>query len=153
MTQTEIIQILSGFIGSIGFAILFNIRGKRLLAASIGGLLCWLLYVLLNRSIENAVITYFVVSGMITVYAEIMARVLKSPTTTFIITSLVPMIPGGSLYNTMVSVFKNNEGDFIQRAVHTLELAAALALGVVAVTTFMRFLQKAIQYRKSQKTC
>lgn len=150
MTKTEILQILSGFVGSMGFAILFNIRGKRLLAASIGGLLCWTLYILLNRVINNGVITYFVASGLITVYAEIMARALKSPTTTFIVTSLVPMIPGGSLYYTMVSVFKTNEGDFIQRAVQTLELAAALALGVVVVTTFTRFLQK-VQYRIYQK--
>jgi len=150
MTKTELVQILSGFVGSMGFAILFNIRGKRFLAASIGGLLCWTLYILLNRVIDDAVITYFVASGLITVYAEIMARALKSPTTTFIITSLVPMIPGGSLYYTMVSVFKNNDGDFVERAVQTLELAAALALGVVAVTTFVRLLQT-VRLRIGQK--
>ena len=39
MTTAEIIQILSGFVGSMGFAILFNIRGKRFVAVSIGGLI------------------------------------------------------------------------------------------------------------------
>ena len=34
MTQTQIIQILAGFVGTIGFAVLFNIRGKRLVAAA-----------------------------------------------------------------------------------------------------------------------
>ena len=37
MTKTEILQILSGFAGSIGFCILFNIRGKRFVATAIGG--------------------------------------------------------------------------------------------------------------------
>ena len=45
MTQLEIIQVLAGFIGSMGFAVLFNIRGERLIAAAIGGLLSWLLFV------------------------------------------------------------------------------------------------------------
>ena len=138
MTKTEIFQVLAGFVGSFGFAILFNIRGKRLIAASIGGMLSWLVFVLLNKVIGNDVTAYFVVSALMSIYAEIMARKMKTPTTTFVITSLIPMIPGGSLYYTMVSVFRAENGDFIQRATHTLELASALALGVVLITTFAR---------------
>lgn len=144
MTQTEILQVLSGFIGSIGFSILFNIRGKRLLAASIGGMLSWLLFVLLNNLINDAAVTYFIVASIISIYSEIMARVLKSPTTTFIITSLIPMIPGSSLYYTMVSVFQTNENIFLERAIDTLKLAAALALGIVVITTFTRLFHKPI---------
>lgn len=147
MTHTEISQILSSLVGSAGFAILFNIRGKRLLAAAIGGLLSWLLFVLINKSIENAVIAYFLVACIIAIYAEVMARVLKSPTTTFIITSLIPMIPGSSLYYTMVSVFLTNENDFLEKAVYTLQLAAALALGVVVVTAFTRLFHKRTNYK------
>ena len=44
MTQTEMIQILTGFIGSMGFAVLFNVRRIRLVAATAGGLLSWLLF-------------------------------------------------------------------------------------------------------------
>ena len=142
MTQTEMLQILAGFAGSFGFAILFNIRGKRLFAAAMGGLLSWLLFVLLNKWIKNEVVAYFLVASSLSIYAEIMARVLKSPTTTFIITSLIPMIPGGSLYYTMVSVFQTNQDDFLQKASHTLQLAGALALGIVAVTTFARLLHR-----------
>ena len=29
MTNAEIIQIITGFIGAFGFAILFNVRGKK----------------------------------------------------------------------------------------------------------------------------
>ena len=48
MSRIELLQILTGFLGSVGFAVLFNIRGKRLVAASIGGGLSWLFYLLLN---------------------------------------------------------------------------------------------------------
>ena len=44
MSLTEIIQIITGFIGSLGFAVLFNIRGKRLIAAAFGGFLSWTLF-------------------------------------------------------------------------------------------------------------
>ena len=147
MTQTEIIQVLSGFVGALGFAILFNIRGKRLAAASVGGMLSWLLYIIINNFIDNSVLTYFIVSFVISIYSEIMARVLKTPTTTFIITSLIPMIPGSSLYYTMVSAFKMNQSDFLTKAVSTLQLAAALALGIVAVTTFARLFRRSVNFR------
>ena len=35
--MTEFIQILTATVGSLGFGILFNVRGKRLLAVAVGG--------------------------------------------------------------------------------------------------------------------
>ncbi len=142
MTGTEIIQILAAFVGSIGFALLFNIRGWRLAAASTGGLLSWFLFIVINKAIENEAIVYFIVAFAISVYAEIMARVLKTPTTTFITASLIPLIPGGSLYYTMVHAFSGNYEAFLPRAINTLQLAAALALGVIVSTTLARAINK-----------
>ena len=117
MTQLQIIQILAGFIGSMGFAVLFNIRGKRLIAAAIGGLLSWLLFVILDTYIASEPVRYFIVALVISAYAELMARLLKSPTTTFITTSLIPLIPGGSLYYTMAHIFQGNMETFLQKLV------------------------------------
>ena len=43
----NILQILAAIASSFGFGILFQIKGKRLLAVAAGGGLCWLLYLLL----------------------------------------------------------------------------------------------------------
>lgn len=139
MTYQEIVQILSGFVGSLGFGILFNIRGKRLVATALGGLLSWLLFVLLSKVIPSESVNYFLVATALSLYAEIMARALKTPTTTFITTSLVPLIPGGSLYYTMSSAFVGDMEAFLEKAVYTLQLAAALALGIILATTVTRF--------------
>ena len=145
MTKTEIIQILAGFVGSIGFAILFNIRGKRLFAAAVGGLLSWLLFVVLSKYITSEPISYFIVALAISTYAEIMARILKTPTTTFVTTSLIPLIPGGSLYYTMAYAFQGNLDTFLQKGIYTLQLASALALGIIVSTTLTKILHGALQ--------
>ena len=145
MTQTEIIQILSGFIGSIGFAVLFVIRGKRLVAATTGGLLSWLLFIILGRYIANEPVRYFIVALVISAYAEAMARLLKSPTTTFITTSLVPLIPGGSLYYTMTHIFQGNMDAFLQKAIYTLQLTSALALDIIVSTAFAKIFYREIR--------
>lgn len=140
MTKFEILQIFTGFIGSLGFAILFNIRGKKLIASSIGGFLSWTMFVLLDFLISSEPIRYFLVSVIISVYAEIMARILKTPVTTFLLTSLIPLIPGGSFYNTMVSAFSGISEDFFDKAIYTLSLAIALALGIVITSAFTKII-------------
>ncbi len=144
MTQTEIIQILAGFVGSIGFAVLFNIRGKRLITVAIGGLFSWLLFVVISKCVTSEPIVYFIIACVISIYAEIMARVLKTPTTTFITTSLIPLIPGGSLYYTMVLAFQGNLNTFLPKAIYTMQLSSALALGIIVSTTFARVFNKSI---------
>ncbi len=145
MTKTEIIQILAGFVGAIGFAILFNIRGKKLIAAAVGGLLSWLLFVVLGTYIVSEPVRYFIVALIISAYAEIMARLLKSPTTTFITTSLIPLIPGGSLYYTMTHIFQGNMDTFLQKAIYTLQLTSALALGIIVSTAFAKIFYREIR--------
>ncbi len=110
----------------------------RLIIASAGGFLSWLLFVILNNFIHNDPINYFFVAFAVSVYAEIMARVLKTPTTLFITTSLIPLIPGGSLYYTMAYAFDSSMGNFFEKGTYTLELAAALALGIIVATTAVK---------------
>ena len=140
MTQNEIVQIITGALGSIGFAILFNIRGKRLVAAAVGGLISWLLFVVLNEYISSEPVCYFLVALAISAYSDVLARVLKTPTTTFITTALIPLIPGGSLYYTMAYAFHGDLETFLQKAIYTLQLASALALGIIVSTTLARIL-------------
>ena len=135
----QIVQIFAGFVGSIGYGVLFNLRGKRLVWGAIGGLLSWSIFVLLSLFISNEIINYFFVSVLISIYAEIFARILRTPTTPLIITSLMPLIPGGSHYYTIAAVFNESLDVFFEKAFYTLKLAAALALGVIVVLAAWRF--------------
>ena len=136
--MTALVQIITGFLGSLGFSILYNVRGKKLIAASLGGFMAWSLFLLLGLFMDSEPMRYLIVSMSISLYAEILARVLKTPTTTFIITALIPLIPGGSLYYTMSSAFGGNFDVFLGNAVSTLSLALALAIGVAIIAAGAR---------------
>ncbi len=132
--MTSAVQIFTGFLGSLGFGILFNIRGNRLITAALGGLSSWALFLGLGLYVSDEIVRYFIVSVAVSVYCEIMARILKTPTTTFLITALIPLIPGGGLYYTMTTAFSGNFAGFTEKGIHTLALAVALALGVIVTT-------------------
>lgn len=154
MTKAELLQVLWGTLGTAGFAVLFNIRRSRLVAATAGGLLSWLIFMILNKFIPNETVNYFIVSLIMSGYAETMARLLKTPTTTFITTTLVPLIPGGSLYYTMSYAFQSNLSMFMEKAIYTLQLASALALGIIVATNLTRIVLSVlnkIKYKKAKE--
>ena len=44
-----LIQIVSSFFGTLGFGFLFNIRGKKLFWAALGGMISWGLFLVFNQ--------------------------------------------------------------------------------------------------------
>ena len=134
------IQVLTGALGSFGFGILFNLRGRKLLITTAGGFISWAVFLLLETWIPGEPARYFLSMTAISVYAEIFARVEKAPTTTFLVPCVIPLIPGSALYYTMNYALNEQWDLFVQKAFYTLELALALALGIIAVTTATRLI-------------
>ena len=147
----DLIQIFTGFLGSLGFSVLFHIKGRRLAIASLGGLISWTVFLLLESLLPGETVRYFLASATVTVYAEIFARVIKTPTTTFLVPSLIPLIPGGALYYTMNYALNEQWQSFAAKALYTLELAAALALGIIAMTTLTRMTMVAVRCLKGHR--
>ena len=135
--KSAVVQVCMAFAGSLGFSVLFHIRGKKLFLAALGGALSWGLCLLLEPVISGEPLRYFFCSFFVAVYAEILARVLKTPATTFLIPSIIPHIPGGSLYHTMRYALYREWSACFSQAFYTLKLALALALGIIAVLSIL----------------
>lgn len=149
---SSIIQTLMGCIGSFGFSILYNIRGKKLICAGLGGLFSWSLCVILKIWIDSEVIRYFISSAFVAVYAEVLARVMKTPTTTFLVPAIIPHVPGGSLYYTMKFALNQQWDEFFSKAFDTVELALALAMGIIAVSSLVKMIFTMLNKIKSKKS-
>ena len=137
-----IMQLVTAFLGSWGFAMLFHVRRERLLPASLGGLLAWGVYLLMGLVSGQDVVRYFFASVALTVYAETMARVVKCPATLFLITASIPLVPGGSLYRTMQFFMQNDLDAFSRQALTTVLLAVAIAVGMLFPTSVFQLLQR-----------
>ena len=140
-SMDEIVQILVSLTGTLGFGILFNVRGKKLVVSAVGGMLAWLLYVVLYKLLENDVLCYLIVSLSVAICSEVAARALKTPAITFEILSLIPLIPGSALYYSIAYALQSNLQGFIEKAVHTLSLAAALSVGIILVSAVMKYVK------------
>jgi len=135
-----IVQILMGTLGTLGFNILFNIRGRKLLLATLGGFISWSVFLALEPILPSEAMRYLVAAATVTVYGEVLARLEKTPTTTFLVPSIIPLIPGSALYYTMNYALNEQWSRFADQAFYTLQLALGLAVGIIAVTTAVRLI-------------
>ena len=143
------VQIISAIFGSLGFALLFSLSGRRLLWATLGGGIAWSIY-LVVEAMGAGLFVCGVVSAMVaTAYSEIMARILKTPKTAFIFPSIVPMVPGGGLYYTMSNVLTKDYEQATKYASNTITTAIALAFGIVVVIIGVK-LFKRIKAKRSK---
>jgi len=133
---------LYAFGASLAFAIVFNIPRNKLLLAALGGMLGQLVYVIFQLVISNDVILYLLATIAISLYAEVLARLTKSPTTIYLAVALIPLVPGGGIYYTML-YFINGEIDLgISTGIHTLLISGALAVGIIMVSSTVNLVRK-----------
>ncbi len=137
-----IIQLITAFTGSLGFAGIFHVKKDKLLPAAFGGFLAWGVYLAAGSASSNDPLRFFLASLAFTVYAEIMARLKKTPATIFLVPSAIPLIPGGSLYATMRYALGRQKELCLEQAVYTLSLAAAIACGILCAMTIWTILKK-----------
>lgn len=133
-----VIQIIMGGLGTLGFNILFNIRGRKLVLATIGGLISWTVFLAIEPILPSEAFRYCIATAVVTLYGEILARVEKTPTTTFLVPSVIPLIPGSALYYTMNYALNKQWARFAHQAFYTGQLALCLAVGIISMTTVVR---------------
>lgn len=131
------VELLTAALGALGFSLIFNVRGRLLLYTAFGGFLAWGINLLLQHLGLEPVVSYLLSSIMITVYAEICARLHKAPATVFLVTSVITLVPGSKLYATMVYAVHLRWEDFFRQGLETLLLAGAISAGVLIVSTVM----------------
>lgn len=137
--MTYIIQILTAGIASLGFAVLYNVSGKRLAVPLIGGILGWTLYLML-MFLNNEILQSLIVSMFLSAYTEIAARLIKTPTTTFLLANMIILIPGGKLYYTISSAIKGDWLNFALYGKETIFMAIAISAGIMVVSSVTKII-------------
>ncbi len=137
-----VLQLLCAIMGSIGFALIFNVKPKRIVAAGLGGFLCWGMYLLSMHFFDNLFLSAFLSASICGIYGEIFARILKAPTTVFMITAVIPLIPGSLLYYTMQYAVLSDWDQCKHYALQTILFIGAITLGLSVVSAIFRIFVK-----------
>ncbi|MCI5698238.1 MAG: threonine/serine exporter family protein [Clostridiales bacterium] len=143
-----IIPIATAIIGSLGFGINMKIKMPHVIYVAISGGITYYIYLMAFAAWENNFLANFVAAVFVSVFAETMARIHKTPTTIFLTSGAICLIPGGRLYYAMYGIINNDEVAFIENGEIALIIALAIASGFMVVTVLMKLLSRVIEPQK-----
>ena len=134
MTSMEWIMLLSAPVGSLGFSLLFRIRPRYLPFGALGGLLSCGVYLLATHFGYGPLPANFAASLCMALYSEILARLLRAPSSIFLVPCSIPLVPGGGLLYTMSNLLSRNFPAFLEYGKNTLLTGLGIAGGIVTVS-------------------
>lgn len=139
------VVLLSSFIATIGFAIMFNNKYKHLLIVSICGVVACACYLL----ISDVFLSVMIGSIVATLMAEVLARVLKSPTIVFLLPAIISFVPGAKLFFMMYSLINGDMLAFQSNFNDLLLASLGIAVGIILASVFAQVVLKCIRKIKN----
>jgi len=133
----QLLTIIAAGVGSAGFAFFFNAKKSQILCATISGLLVSGLYLLLASYYDSILLDNMLCAMFVTAYAEIFARLMKAPSSVFLLPAIIPLVPGGFLYYAMYGLVTGANEAAWQNANATMLTGLGIAMGVLVVSVIV----------------
>lgn len=143
-----LVECLSAMVACIGFFILFNIHGPGGFLCAFGGAVAWSVYCLASFLGAGELLCYFFAALAAAGYSEIAARIRKSPAISYLVVAILPLIPGAGIYYTTNHLVVGDMTGFATQGSHTLAIAGVIAVGILVISTIMRFYSERKQNRR-----
>lgn len=114
-----------------GFALLFEIQPKLMPVCAICGAISWAVYLIADYFGASGIWASFYATLAVDLFSHINSRALKTPVIIFLISGLLPLVPGISIYKSVYAIMYGEGG-----AGETL-LGAILCVGAIALAIFL----------------
>ena len=135
----SVIQTIMGMVGSVGFAVLFGVRGRKLAVIALGSGAGWAVY-LVCRAMGCSIFTGLLAASLfVAALSEVLARMLRTPVILLLVPMLIPEVPGEALYYTMYYLVQGYQEEFGTYSGLVLTEAGAIALGIILASHMARF--------------
>ena len=133
-----LLQCIFSVIASYGFVVIFNIHGFGSYLCALGGGITWAAFCVVQAFGGQDLLCYFLATVVAAIFAEVMARVRKYPAISYLITCLLPLIPGSGIYYAAQQAMQGNSEGFVLYGTRTLAIAGCMAAGILLVVTITK---------------
>ena len=138
VNHDPLVTCFVSFVACAGFVIVFNIHGKGSLLCALGGAITWGSYCLALKLGCGTYLCCFIATCSAAVFSEAMARVRQYPAISYLVISLLPLIPGAGIYYCALYAIRGDMDLAVQYGISTLSTAGVMAAGILIVSTAVR---------------
>jgi len=124
------VEVLWAGLATAAFALLFNLRGRDVPLAAAGGAIGWAIAAPLQAATGSQAFACCAASLAIGIWAEIIAAIQRRPAGVYIACGIIPLVPGGGMYYTMLEYVRGDGAKGLATAIATLQTAGAIAVGL-----------------------
>lgn len=123
---------------TVFYSLLMKTPLKAVLISAFIGSFGYIINLIMQKNNYNMILSYFTGTLFIAFAGEILARIFKKPSTIFIIPAIIPLVPGYSLYQTMLLLVQNDMDGFIRTGAQTFFLAGSMAVSIALINFIAR---------------
>ena len=144
-----LVRLLAAAVASLSFSILFHVPRRHLPIVTVCATLTYFIfYVVLELHGSN--FSAALISTLFTaLFAGFAARTRRAPTIVFLITCIIPTVPGASLYNTMHHAISGNWEAATTHLRVALEISLGIAGGILLVSALFNMVLDYLAKRKA----
>ncbi|UII56459.1 threonine/serine exporter family protein [Cytobacillus spongiae] len=124
-------QLVTSFIASAAFGMIFNAPKRSLIKCGIVGMLGWIIYVYMTENNADPVLASLLASFAIAVLSQFFAKMYKTPVIIFSVAGIIPLVPGGLAYDAMRNFVENDYNLAINLAAKAFMISGSIAIGLV----------------------
>ena len=147
-----IVMLVAMTVGSAGTAMVLGIEKRVFWWAALCAFLAAAGFEIPSRFFGAGLFTSALISAVVLAsYADIMAHWLKVPATVMIVPGIIPAVPGGRLYYTMLAAVNSATQEVYAQGRGVLLITAGRAVGIIGVTAISRPINAYISKRNQLK--
>ena len=132
------ITCFASFVACAGFVLVFNVHGYGSVLCALGGAITWGAYCIASAFGCEMLLCCFIATCAASAFSETMARIRKYPAISYLLISLLPLIPGAGIYYTAQQAIAGNMRLAADFGLNTLSTAGVMAAGILVVSTAVR---------------
>ena len=142
---TLLFQFISALFATCGFCIIFRVPVKNIPVCVLIGALGWVCYQISMYYDASPVLSCFLASCLVGLFSDISSRLFKEASTIFIIPGILCLVPGASIYYTMVSLLEHDMDAFAENGTGTLMMAGAIAAGLLIIGSMIQLVRSLVK--------
>ena len=123
-----LIQTLAAAVATVGFSLLFGVPARCAMIGGVG----WLAYLLLLPYSSVSIAT-FAATVIVILLSRWFAVREHCPVTIFLISGIIPLVPGAGIYRAAYYTVTNQLYLAVQTGFDAVKMAVAIVLGIVFV--------------------
>ena len=136
------VKLVICFIGSCGFAFMYNAPRRAIIVSGVIGAVGYLMYTVFSLSDMPYMFCFFAAMLIISLLSEIAAIFLKTPSTVFLSIGVLALVPGLDLFKAVsMFVFGDYSGGS-QIGIRAFFAVGAMAMGIAIGAYITRIVKK-----------